>query len=303
MSDKLENEKELSTSALAKELGKSSQALFKQLVEIGLIVRNANNWDLTSAGKLKGGIYRQGDKYGKYIVWPQALKSELDSSQSDTSKLLLTATAIGKHFEIPATRINSILSELGWIKRGLKGWLVTELGKRLGGLQSKDKNSGVPYVRWPESIISNKTLVTSMREAKGDIPITSLDQAQNTGKDEVEFREKFPAKLIAMDGHRVRSKAELLIDNLLYVYEVVHAYERKLPVEEEVYCDFYIPKGKVYIEYWGYDDDSKYFSRKERKLEIYRKYGFQLIELTEKEVQNLDDTLPRLLLEHGIKTE
>ncbi len=303
MSDKLENEKELSTSALAKALGKSSQALFQQLVEMGLIVRNANNWDLTSAGKLKGGIYRQGDKYGKYIVWPQALKSELGSSPSDTSKLLLTATAIGKHFEIPATRINSILSELGWIKRGLKGWLVTELGKRLGGLQSKDKNSGVPYVRWPESIISNKTLVTSMREAKGDIPTTSLDQAQNTGKDEVEFREKFPAKLIAMDGHRVRSKAELLIDNLLYVYEVVHAFERKLPVEEEVYCDFYIPKEKVYIEYWGYDDDSKYFSRKERKLEIYRKYGFQLIELTEKEVQNLDDTLPRLLLEHGIKIE
>ncbi len=303
MSDKLENEKELSTSALAKALGKSSQALFQRLVEMGLIVKNANNWDLTAAGKLKGGIYRQGDKYGKYIVWPQALKSELDGSQSDTSKLLLTATAIGKHFEIPATRINSILSELGWIKRGLKGWLVTELGKRLGGLQSKDKNSGVPYVRWPESIISNKILVTSMREAKGDIPTTSLDQAQNTGKDEVEFREKFQARHRATDGHYVRSKAELLIDNWLYVSEVVHAYERKLPVEEEVYCDFYIPKEKVYIEYWGYDDDSKYFSRKERKLEIYRKYGFQLIELTEKEVQNLDDTLPRLLLEHGIKIE
>lgn len=303
MSDKLENGKELSTSALAKALGKSSQALFQQLVEMGLIVRNANNWDLTSAGKLKGGIYRQGDKYGKYIVWPQAFKSELDGSQSDTSKLLLTATAIGKHFEIPATRINSILSELGWIKRGLKGWLITEFGKRLGGLQSKDKNSGVPYVRWPESIISNKTLVTSMSEAKGDIPTTSQDQAQNAGKDDVEFREKFPAKLRAMDGHRVRSKAELLIDNWLYVYEVVHAYERKLPVEEEVYCDFYIPKEKVYIEYWGYDDDSKYLSRKEEKLKIYRKHGFKLIELTEKEVQNLDDTLPRLLLEHGIKTE
>ena len=77
MSDKIENGKELSTSALAKALGKSSKALFQQLVEMGLIVRNANNWDLTSAGKLKGGVYRQGDKYGRYIVWPQALKSEL----------------------------------------------------------------------------------------------------------------------------------------------------------------------------------------------------------------------------------
>ncbi|MFH1032449.1 MAG: glycerol kinase [Chloroflexota bacterium] len=302
MSEKLENENELSTSALAKALGMDSQILFKQLAEMGLIVRNANNWELTSAGKLKGGIYRQGDKY-RYIVWPKAFKSELDGSRSDASTLLFTATAIGKHFEISATRTNSILSELGWIKRGLKGWIVTELGKRLGGVQSEDKNSGVPYVRWPESIISNRTLVNSMREAKGDIPDTSQEQTPHASKDDLEFREKFPAKLRAMDGHLVRSKAELLIDNWLYVSEVTHAYERKLQVEEEVYSDFYIPTGKVYIEYWGLEDDPKYSFRKEEKRKIYKKYSLQVIELTEREVQNLDDTLPRLLLKHGIKTE
>ncbi len=142
-----------------------------------------------------------------------------------------------------------------------------------------------------------------MNEAKGDIPDISQDQTRHASKDDVEFREKFPAKLRATDGHLVRSKAELLIDNWLYVSEVTHAYERKLPVEEEVYSDFYIPTGKVYIEYWGLDDDSKYSFRKEEKLKIYKKYDFHVIELTEKEVQNLDDTLPRLLLKHGIKTE
>jgi hypothetical protein len=94
-----------------------------------------------------------------------------------------------------------------------------------------------------------------------------------------------------------------LIDNWLYMSEMVHAYERRLPIEEEVYSDFYIPTGKVYIEYWGYDEDSKYITRKAEKLAIYKKENFHLIELTEKEVQNLDDYLPRFLLTFGVRTE
>jgi hypothetical protein len=84
--------------------------------------------------------------------------------------------------------------------------------------------------------------------------------------------------------------------------EIVHAYERKLPVEEELYSDFYIPTGKVYIEYWGYENDAKYLARKKAKQEIYAKYNFNLIELEDKDVQNLDDILPRLLLKHGVQS-
>jgi hypothetical protein len=114
--------------------------------------------------------------------------------------------------------------------------------------------------------------------------------------------DKFVAKLRTTDGHYVRSKVEMLIDNWLYMAEIVHAYERKLPVEEELYCDFYIPSGKVYIEYWGYENEPKYLARKERKREIYAKYGFKLIELEEKDIQNLDDVLPRLLLKHEVES-
>ena len=103
-----------------------------------------------------------------------------------------------------------------------------------------------------------------------------------------------------MDGHWVRSKAEALIDNWLYMSEVVHAYERSLPVEEELYCDFYIPEGKVYIEYWGLEADPKYQARKQQKLEIYKKYGFNLIELNDDHVKNLDDHLPKLLLKFNV---
>ncbi|MBL4760369.1 MAG: hypothetical protein JKY80_05905 [Mariprofundaceae bacterium] len=84
--------------------------------------------------------------------------------------------------------------------------------------------------------------------------------------------------------------------------EIIHAYERKLPIEEDVYCDFYIPTGKVYIEYWGYENDSKYLKRKKDKIDIYQKYAFNLIELNDQDVLNLDDILPRLLLKFGIQS-
>jgi hypothetical protein len=93
----------------------------------------------------------------------------------------------------------------------------------------------------------------------------------------------------------------MLIDNWLYMSEIVHAYERKLPVEEDVYTDFYLPVGKVYIEYWGLENDPKYAARKQEKLRIYHKYGFNLIELHDADIQNLDDILPKKLLMFGIK--
>ena len=218
---------------------------------------------------------------------------------------LLTATAIGSFFEIPGTRINRLLSELGWIAKDIKGWQITELGKRLGGVQSKDKVSGGPYVRWPKSIVNNKMLVTSVREAKGEVSPPIEYKPLHVAPDGIEeFREKFEAKLRATDGHYVKSKAEIIIDDWLYNYKIAHAYERKLPIEEAQYCDFFINRGKgVYIEYWGEGSDPKYLSRKEKKRETYKKYGLQLIELTDKEIKNLDDVLPRKLLEFGISIE
>lgn len=176
----------------------------------------------------------------------------------------------------------------------MKGWEITEQGVRVGGVQDEDSKSGIPFTRWPETILEDPSFLSSIREAKGE----SISEKER--KDD--FREKFKAQHRTADGHFVRSKAEMLIDNWLYMAEIVHAYERKLPVEEDVYCDFYIPTGKVYIEYWGYENDSKYLHRKAEKLSIYEKYGFGLIELYDKDVQNLDDVLPRMLLKYGVQS-
>jgi hypothetical protein len=285
----------LSTTKLAEKFGMQPKELFAQLTTLGLINQKDGAWELTEEGKKKGGIVKDGKQYGPYIAWPGNVDLNLTINEA-----LITATAMGKHFDLSATKANYILSELGWIKKSLKGWALTTQGAKLGGMQDEDKKSGIPFVRWPETIVNSKALLESMAHITGKLPET---EAEEVGKisEEIGFREKFAAKHRSADGHFVRSKAEMLIDNWLYMAEIVHAYERKLPIEEDVYSDFYIPTGKVYLEYWGLENDAKYLARKKQKIEIYNKYGFNLIELTDKEVQNLDDHLPRLLLKYGVQ--
>ncbi len=299
--------KELSATALAKELKKTPDDVRQHLSDMGLIVRTGDTWELTAAGQSKGGSCKHA-KYGTYIVWPASLLAELDDADEDPRQNLLTITSLGKEFDIPSPMMNLILSELGWITRtgDAKGWQVTEVGKTQGGIQSKDKHTGHPYVRWPKAILNNRILTTSIGQSRGDVSINQEDKPENAPQDELQFREKFPAQLRAEDGHRVRSKSELIIDNFLYHHEIAHAYERRLPVKEDTWCDFYIRKGSknVYIEYWGLESDPKYRARKQKKIEIYNKYHFKLIELTDPEVKSsLDDVLSKKLREFGIETE
>ena len=294
------NNKKISTTALAKKLDLKKFELDSLLQEHGYVSRSDEGWELTPAGTERGGEYTENEKFGRYIVWPEDLLAE--TGGSDAPSGLVTATTMGKHFEISRNKINPILSELGWLKKGLKGWVLTDQGQRVGGTQKEHPKTGIPYVVWTAGILQNSALLHTVKELQGN-DIQPIQESEPGEKQEAAgFRDKFPATHRCADGHYVRSKAEMLIDNWLYMAETIHAYERKLPVEEDVYCDFYLPTGKVYIEFWGYEDNPKYQKRKEAKQQIYRKYGFSLIELTDKEVQNLDDILPRLLLKHGIQT-
>lgn len=294
--------KQLSATSIADKLHQTAQIVNQKLVDMRLITYNGKTYDLTQDGKSKGGVYKYSDKLPRYIVWPESIINELQEPQENDSKSI-NATALGQHFGITPIRINSILSELGWITRDLKGWQLTNLGARMGGIQSRDQKSGVPYVRWPSSIHRNSILVATVNEAKGDEPqpITQT-QIKEATPDAVGFRDKFPPQHRTQDGHYVRSKSEVIIDNCLYNYKVVHAYERKVPIDEEMYCDFYIPTAKVYIEYWGLDDE-KYAGRKEKKLDLYKRNTLKLIQLSEKDVSNLDDTLPGKLLALGVTVE
>jgi hypothetical protein len=267
-------------------------------------VRDTNKWVLTAKGKLAGGRIKISIKLGDYIEWPENFDvSQLPAHQSpDMPVELVSSTKMGKELGLSANKLNYIFSELGWVNKNLKGWVVTEQGLKHGAVQNEDTRSGVPYVRWPETITQSRLLLSAINDITGsNIPsLTTADDIKNISTT-IEFTQKFDTQYRATDGHYVHSKAEMLIDNWLYIAEIMHAYERKLPIEENVFCDFYIPTGKVYIEYWENDDDPKYSARKEKKLAVYKKYGLKLIQLDDADVQNLDDILPRLLLKFGIQ--
>jgi hypothetical protein len=205
----------------------------------------------------------------------------------------LTATNLGEKFSIPSRRMNLVLAELGWIKGERKGWVPTEQGGVLGATEKVYDKTGIPYVLWPDTILKNKALQATIESLEG----TNEEKPE---KVQQTFREKFTPKNRATDGHWVRSRAEMLIDNWLYMSGIIHAYERRLPIEEEVYCDFYIPDGKVYIEYWGMEKDPKYAARKQAKIEIYQKNHLDLIEITDSLLKNLDDYLPKALLRYSV---
>lgn len=289
----------ISTSALANELDLKSSDLFDKLKSLGWIERKNDKWILTDLGKQKGGQTRTNPKFGEFVVWPENIS--IDNGQQKEKLKLINATAIGKHFEISSQRLNLILSELGWIEKDIAGWEITKLGKSLGGRQFEHETSGGIYVLWPSNILTNNNLLSVFKEVSvtpqlNDNTIIELPKIKNEN-----FRDKFPASFRTRDGHIVRSRAEVIIDNTLYEYKLAHAYERKLPIEEDLYSDFFIPIENVYIEFWGMEDDPKYAARKKVKIEIYKKYEFKLIELNDSDISNLDDHLPKKLLKYGIK--
>ena len=278
--------------------------LFAKLREVNHIVRESDKWALTAKGKLAGGRIKTSVKLGDYIEWPEDFDlAQLPAHQSpDIPVELVSSTKIAKEFAISANKLNFLFSELGWVNKNLKGWVATNQGLKQGAVQSEDTRSGVPYVRWPETVTQSSLLLSSINDITGSDSLSSTSfEDSNTPSTSMVYREKLEPKHRATDGHLVHSKAEMLIDNWLYMAEIVHAYERRLPIEENVYCDFYMPTAKVYIEYWGDDNDPRYLAQKQKKLAVYQKYGFKLIELHYTDVQNLDDILPRLLLKFGVQ--
>ncbi|WP_139326349.1 hypothetical protein [Azonexus hydrophilus] len=235
---------------------------------------------------------------------PKAAESSpsLPEKKPEKASSLLSSTGLGERLGLSSQKINQVLAELGWIHRERKGWVPTEQGLKLKAEAKEHHQTGIPFVLWPESLLSSRILTNTVKELSGAKASEQAEQPQAQVPDPASpgFREKFAPTHRATDGHWVRSKAEALIDNWLYMSGLVHAYERQLPVEEELYCDFYIPGGKVYIEYWGLENDPKYAARKATKIDIYKKYNFNLIELTDDHVRNLDDHLPKMLLKYNV---
>ncbi len=284
--------KNLSTTALAKERDLDPKELFTILTENKWVYKKEGKWLLTKEGRLAGGDTIYKPKYGEFIVWP----NNIDINKTVDFKSKLNASKIGDHFNISSQKINLFLAELGWIEKDKGGWVVTGAGEKNGAAQMEAINSK-PYAVWDKSILNNKHLI---REIKGGTGDEAYQKPEIIDKEIEDFRKKFPATLRTPDGHYVRSRAEVMIDDFLYKNGIVHAYERKLNIDEEMYCDFYIPQGKLYIEFWGLEENEKYAQRKKKKLELYSKYNFKLIEINNTDIENLDEILATKLRKHNI---
>lgn len=282
----------ISTTQLAKKKGIETKALFAELAQKGWIYKKDSKWQLTKNGRIAGGDTKYTPKFGEYIVWPPSLNLD----QEVDSKPLLNATGIGEHFKISNRKVNLYLSDLGWIEKDRDGWKISKLGRKSGGHQMEMKN-GVPFALWNKDILNNKHLIRTIGVGEGNIE--NDIENEYSDKKEVDIRKKYPPNKRTSDGHYVRSRAELLIDNFFYNHGIVHAYEKKLNIDENMYCDFYLPEKKIYVEYWGLDDQ-EYLEKKKRKLELYSKYKFTLVELEDDDIENLDEKLQTKLRKEGL---
>ncbi len=273
------DEKHLSTTALAKSIGKEAKELFILLARGGWIVKVEGRWQLTEKGRFEGGITINHPKFGEYIAWPESIKQH--ALLSLLPEAPLTATNLGQKLRMPARVINLMLAELGWIAKGLKGWTLTQQGRRQGGQQHESEKTGIPYVTWPEALLDNPYLLAS---------VEALSLLQPEGAQTGE----------CLAGYRVHSNAVRMIGNWLYLAEIPHAYQRRLPIAQELYADFYLPQGQVYIEFWGDATSSGELKTKLVKQEIYQQQEFALIEVERADLEHLDEVLPRLLLKYGI---
>lgn len=275
-------EKHISTTALARLLGKESKELFILLTTGGWIVKVDSHWQLTEKGRFEGGIYVNHPKYGEYIAWPESVQNH------PLLKLLpeapLSATNLAHKWDIPARLVNLLLAEKGLIKKHIRGWLLSAKGKALGG-QQQEAESGIPFVTWPETILDEPELIASLLQVQGDIGLDG--QA-------------------ALDGHRVNNTVQRRINNWFYLARVVHARDYLLMWDtESVLADFYIPEAELCVECWAdqleqEQNRAAVINNELEKQQLYKKHKVAYIEFNNESIHQIDEILARELLRRGL---
>ncbi len=160
-------------------------------------------------------------------------------------------------------------------------------------LLNRVKDDAIKLLKSKESLKEHKLNTQNEQKDKTIIATANLDQNRSS------------------DGHICKSQQEVKIDDILFKFNICHAYGRKvkeIPSKEErtLTADWFIPlygtKG-IYIEYWGMDK-ADYEDNKEEKLKIYEKYNdvVKLISIEKEDVndiQTLEDNLYQQLKEFG----
>lgn len=278
----------LSTSALARQLELPLQSLFSCLRESGWIKKLEDGWALTAKGEFEGGEYRHSKRFGRYIVWPPTIAEHAILKAMDDTRML-SAAELAAPWQLSPATMHRALAELGWLKRSFHGWELTALGQQQGGVQLESKQSGMLYVRWPESVNESEPLQRLLQTCR-DISQPAADDlfSKSSGR--------------SLDGHQFESQGCLQICHWLYLAGVLHACQRALPVKQTLYADFYLPRQGVYIEYWDKDEDSSSLSARLERMNLYKELSLPLIELHPDDLPHLDEIMPRQLRRYGVES-
>lgn len=271
------HEKHLSTTALARAIGKESKDVFVLLARGGWILKVDNHWQLTAKGTFEGGIYQNHPRYGDYIAWPESVQQH--PIFLTLPEAPVTATTLGQKAGLPARLINLVLAERGWIRKHVRGWCITPAGTALGGQQHENEHSAVPYVTWPETLYEQRDYQTV---------VTALTDSGES------------ASHLSLDGREFSSAAGAAISNWLYLAGVTYAANYALPGSANLRADFFIPEIRLCIDYWNTQGDASVLAAQLERQQRYREQQIAFLEIREPGLSHLDDVLGRELFRYGI---
>jgi hypothetical protein len=289
----------LSTTALARKLDIPAQQLFATLKDYGWIRRSGDTWLLTPKGEFEGGSYQNSRRYGRYIVWPQALDHHPLLSAIESNQRITAASMRRYYPRLHARQINRALAELGLQHHSILGWELTALGRKLGGQQEEAEASGAFYVTWPHEIIDNPVIHRELSAQSDQIQAPAGDD--DSLEPDLFAADGAASSCEGIDGHVVQTPLQMRVCNWLYLAQLAHAFQRALPTEELVYADFYVPAGNVYIDCWEAEISAMDIKGRLHKRDLYRELALNYLEVNAADVERLDEVLGRGLLEFGIR--
>jgi hypothetical protein len=266
-----------------------SQQLFSTLKDYGWIRKLDDGWALSTKGEVEGGEYVHSKRYGRYIIWPEEI-AQHPLLQALEDNRHISATSLGKSAGVSTREVNRVLAELGWIKPGFHCWELTASGEHHGGVQLENDSSGTFYVVWPQDIAQHSVLSRELG--------VSFDIYKEQQQTDDLFTDQAPYS--SVDGHQHSKLSHLKICHWLYMAGFVHACHRRLPVEEPLFADFYLPAQHVYIECWD-DEEGVGLSQRMQRKELYQVLGASVIDIEKDDLNHLDEVLTRQFRKQGIR--
>jgi hypothetical protein len=169
--------------------------------------------------------------------------------------------------------------------RRKRGRIMSKAFKRLGTAKLLDKK----ITAWWREHPNIKKINSKRMKAEFAKHPEALKKFMSYGKN------PFKLKLKTKQGFLVRSKGELAIANFLFENNIWAFYEAKPLQLDGNPCvpDFWLPKFKTYIEFYGGYPGA--WKKKVLKNKLYKKYKIPVISITPAELEDLDYYLIREL--------